>query len=49
MLALQTPRERRRWVESRHAGFLAIQCVPRRLRDPNAVFSEKVRTIPALT
>ena len=37
------------WVETGCAGFLAIPYASRRLPDPNAVFSEKVETIPHLT
>jgi len=36
-------------VGSRRAGFLAISCVPGRLRDPNAGFFENADTIPHLT
>ncbi len=37
------------WVACRSAGFFAIRWAPRRLRDPDAVFSEKTETIPSLT
>jgi hypothetical protein len=37
------------WVDSGCGGFFAIPYAPRRLRDPNAVCSEKAKTIPPLT
>jgi hypothetical protein len=36
-------------VGSGRAGFLAIPSAPSRLRDLNAVVSEKAKTIPAMT
>ncbi len=37
------------WVETGCGGFSAIPCEPCRFGDPNAVFSEKAKTIPHLT
>ena len=37
------------WVESRRAGFPAIQCALGRLMDHNAGFSEKPNTSRRLT
>ena len=41
--------ERPQGVATGRAGFLAIPCAQRRLRDPNAAFFENAKTIPPLT